>query len=558
MKKTLTINLNNIVFNIDDDAFEMLQAYLTDVERHLSEDEKKEVMSDIEARVAELFTERLQAKKNVVTLQDVEAIIAVLGKPSEYSDAEETENNASSKAERKANRRYYRDPENAILGGVVGGIAAYLSWDVTLLRIIFVVLVFVGWGSFIPIYILVWLIAPAATTVSQRLEMQGENVTVDNIKTEISNLKNYVESDKFKESASTVGSRLGEVLKWTMKVLLGIIGVVFGFVGILILGALILSLLFVAFEPAFLSGFSPQLMTNWAALSPEKITLLIVSLLLVVGCPLFMIVFWVVRLILNKRDSTKTTSLVVLILWLAGIFMFYSVGANTIIQWSKSGNPWQFVFDQDNDDSQYIDQDFELGAFHGLDIFGNIDVILTQDSSTSIRVSAYESMMPEIVATVHNGVLKLHSKSYFINKRIKLYVTSDSITNIQASGACKVQNKSKMTSTNLSVDISGASKLLLDVDIKNKVDIELNGASYCDIDGLTNKLSVELTGASKIEADQLIAKIVDLKADGASNAWVYASESVDIKASGASKVKCEGNPKTVKKKSSGASKIQIP
>ena len=66
MKKTLTVNLNNVVFHIDDDAYELLQNYLSAVEKQLSEDERKEVMSDIEARVAELFTERLQRNKNVV------------------------------------------------------------------------------------------------------------------------------------------------------------------------------------------------------------------------------------------------------------------------------------------------------------------------------------------------------------------------------------------------------------------------------------------------------------------------------------------------------------
>lgn len=111
MKKTLTVNLNNVVFHIDDDAYEMLQTYLSDVEKHLSDDEKKEVMSDIEARVAELFTERLQKNKNVVNLDDVVEIINVLGKPSQYADGEE-ETDAPPRSEKKRARRYYRDPEN--------------------------------------------------------------------------------------------------------------------------------------------------------------------------------------------------------------------------------------------------------------------------------------------------------------------------------------------------------------------------------------------------------------------------------------------------------------
>ncbi len=196
MKKTLTVNLNNVVFHIDDDAYELLQNYLSAVEKQLSEDERKEVMSDIEARVAELFTERLQRNKNVVNKEDVEQIIEVLGKPSLFGGEEsETETQSETgKQDKKRSRRFYRDPENSVLGGVCGGLSAYLGMDVTLLRIIFIILVFVGVGMIIPVYLIVWLIAPPAVTVAQRLEMQGEDVTIDSIKGEFNNVKNYVES----------------------------------------------------------------------------------------------------------------------------------------------------------------------------------------------------------------------------------------------------------------------------------------------------------------------------------------------------------------------------
>jgi len=166
----------------------MLQTYLADVARHLSEDEKKEVMNDIEARIAELFTERLQKNKKVVNIDDVQEIINVLGKPSQYTDEDDEEPEAP-KSKKKRARRFYRDPENAVLGGVGAGIAAYFSWDVTWVRIALVILALISSGNLIPIYLLVWIIAPKAVTASQRLEMQGEDVTVDNIKTEINNVK---------------------------------------------------------------------------------------------------------------------------------------------------------------------------------------------------------------------------------------------------------------------------------------------------------------------------------------------------------------------------------
>ena len=85
MKKTLTVNLNNIVFHIDSDAYEALHNYLSEVESRLSENERREVMTDIEARVAELFSEKLDKGKNVITIEDVETVIAVLGKPNQFA-----------------------------------------------------------------------------------------------------------------------------------------------------------------------------------------------------------------------------------------------------------------------------------------------------------------------------------------------------------------------------------------------------------------------------------------------------------------------------------------
>ena len=194
-------------------------------------------MNDIEARVAELFTERLQRNKNVVNIEDVEEIIKILGKPSQYADEDENDADASySKSEKKRARRFFRDPENAVLGGVGAGIAAYFTIDVTWVRIVLVILALISAGYMIPIYILVWIIAPKAVTVSQRLEMQGEDVTVESIKTEINNLKNYVESDKFKQSANSFGEKLGEVMKVMLKVIFGFFGAIFGVVGMVIVG----------------------------------------------------------------------------------------------------------------------------------------------------------------------------------------------------------------------------------------------------------------------------------------------------------------------------------
>lgn len=136
MKKTFTVNLNNIVYNIDDDAYDLLRKYLNEVESRLSANERKEVMGDIEARISELFTEKLQRGKNVINIKDVEEIIRILGKPNQFSEEDAAEQEEASTSGKKNKRKYYRDPENAVLGGVAAGLAALLGWDVVLVRIL--------------------------------------------------------------------------------------------------------------------------------------------------------------------------------------------------------------------------------------------------------------------------------------------------------------------------------------------------------------------------------------------------------------------------------------
>jgi phage shock protein PspC (stress-responsive transcriptional regulator) len=556
MKKTLTVNLNNIVFHIDDDAYELLQNYLSAVEKQLSEDERKDVMSDIEARVAELFTERLQRNKNVVNKEDVEQIIEILGKPSQFGgDEAETETNTETgKQERKRSRRFYRDPENSVLGGVCGGLSAYLGMDVTLIRIIFIILVFVGVGMIIPVYLIVWLIAPPAVTVAQRLEMQGEDVTIDSIKGEFNNVKNYVESDKFKNSAGNIGRTIGDVLGGIFKAIFGFLGAVLGFAGVILLGVLALALIFLIFDPGILNGFTPEIVTSTDVLSSEKAVLFIISLLLVVGCPIFMIIHWVVRLVSGKKEFPKNTFWVTIVLWFAGLFMFYSVGAKTFIHWKQSDTNWIINFEDDN--SAYTDEQRTVEPFREIEISGNIELEFTQDSAKSVKVSAPENSIGQVITKVENGVLKVYSEKVFMNRSIRLFVSNDSLYSMKASGASRVRTTNTLNAKSLDIEASGASNVKMDLNISSVVDVEANGASYCDLDGTANLIKVDASGASKVEADQLKAVNAETEANGASKIRVYSTGKLDADASGASTIKYGGSPVNINKSESGASEVK--
>ena len=194
MKRAISINLGGIVFNIDDDAYRELQAYLTQIESCFSDrEESKEIMNDIEARIAELFNERITDYKKVITSKDVRDITDVMGGPEQFGETEkESTHRQRERFGPSGYRRMYRDPDNRILGGVCSGMSAYWRIDPIILRILFVI-AFLGLGTGLIIYIILWIVLPEAKTKAQKLEMMGEKVNVSNIgkafKEEFDNVK---------------------------------------------------------------------------------------------------------------------------------------------------------------------------------------------------------------------------------------------------------------------------------------------------------------------------------------------------------------------------------
>jgi phage shock protein PspC (stress-responsive transcriptional regulator) len=198
MKKTLTINLANQVFHIDEDAFNGLRVYLDRIEAHFfDKDERNDIVSDIETRIGELFGQRITPQKQVITIQDVEEIIRIMGDPVEIGGEEQAETRDYASASKP--KRLYRDPDNRFLGGVCGGIGQYFKIDPLIVRIIFLV-VFFGFGIGLLIYIILWIVVPEARTTAQKLEMRGDPVNATNIgnfvKDEFENVKKNFQGKK--------------------------------------------------------------------------------------------------------------------------------------------------------------------------------------------------------------------------------------------------------------------------------------------------------------------------------------------------------------------------
>ena len=178
MKKTIKIKLGGIIFHIDEDAYDMLRSYLDSLKDHFSGMEGgAEVIDDIEIRIAEIFESKSNDPNKVIEKEDVKKMIDTMGEARDI--LEEEDNGTYQRTYRRTGKRFYRDPDNAVLGGVCGGLGAYFNVDPIWFRILFIVLIF-AYGAGL-VYLILWIVIPKAETASQKLEMKGENVTVQNL-----------------------------------------------------------------------------------------------------------------------------------------------------------------------------------------------------------------------------------------------------------------------------------------------------------------------------------------------------------------------------------------
>jgi phage shock protein PspC (stress-responsive transcriptional regulator) len=202
MKKIININFHSRVIPIEESAYEMLQQYIESLRRYFANEEgREEIISDIENRFAELFSETLKKGASCITDADVNAIIVSMGRPEEFEGEDSPETAAAAAAAGKSGgqqqsasqpnwqfageegRRLYRAGNDKILGGVCAGLANYLRLDPAIVRIIFALMT-LGWGSGVLLYIILWIILPTRSlpvNVRKRLYRNSEDRVIGGV-----------------------------------------------------------------------------------------------------------------------------------------------------------------------------------------------------------------------------------------------------------------------------------------------------------------------------------------------------------------------------------------
>ncbi|NAW51385.1 PspC domain-containing protein [Elizabethkingia argentiflava] len=223
MNKTLSIGLAGFSFIIEEHAYIKLNDYLSALQRSMEPDETQEIMQDIETRIVEIFKDRL-GKREVVTDQDVEVVIALIGTP-EQIDEQEQEYTSKEKINPSAlssRRQLFRDPETKKIGGVSGGLASYLGVDIVWIRLLFVALFFLrGFGLLA--YIILWIVVPIAKTTSELLKMKGKPLNFDNLKGQSSKTSQTVQYSSGNTNKIT-SKQLEKAAKIVLKLIASVLG----------------------------------------------------------------------------------------------------------------------------------------------------------------------------------------------------------------------------------------------------------------------------------------------------------------------------------------------
>jgi len=349
MKKTFTINISGSVFHIEEDAFEKLQNYLQVLNRYFaSQVGGQEILQDIESRIAELLQEKIKEGKEAITIGWVDEVIVRMGNPEDFAETEQPQETEVKNEEAK--KRMYRDSENRVLGGVCSGMSAYFNIDPAFLRILFVLLLFVGVGVSAIVYLILWIVVPKAQTTAQRLEMRGKDATITNIQKtiqeEVKEVKDSFsrmnKSDsvrKGKEFANKAGQASVQVFHGLGRV----VGVILG--SLLILTGF---LSFVAFMVSFTLGnsfFQSHIAGSGAdvnlsgllgfVVSPWLVSLSLLLLVLLIGIPLLAILFVGTKLVFRYKTNNRLIGLGAFGIWLVALISTIVLTAGQVSNFSQ-------------------------------------------------------------------------------------------------------------------------------------------------------------------------------------------------------------------------------
>ena len=538
MNTTITINLAGMAFYIDENACNVLRSYLQSIEKNLSSDtDKKEVMRDIEARIAEIFSDmRRREHVEVISIDMVRAVMDQLGKPDDFREETTEEPSTVDSLKQVFHRKIYRDSSNQLIGGVCSGLGYWMGINAIWVRLVFLLCLLI-WGITLPIYIILWIIMPEAKTAAQRLDMRGEEPTVENIQKEI----------EIQKANPSNGN--GGCLLTLLKIFVWCVGGFFLFIALIILFAVTMGLV------GALSGLAAASPIGMLGLlfsgNGWLVTLFIILVLIVVGLPIVGIIYAIVKFFRKGEHASPKTLWIAFFIWLAAVAGSIGIGIHELIHNEEISSALQSLdyperLFYDEDDENNVQTALEVEPFHSISISGVSNVRLSQADEQYVTANNLDDLTVE----VHDSVLCISTGK----EGADLWIQAPEIRAIALNGTARLRTNDMLTTDNLKIGTQGASRLSLKAQVQS-LDLSCSGASDIELEGQADNFDIHVSGASEVDAENLNVRIAKMAVSGASKVEINVSDTLDVHASGFSKIVYSGDP-YVSSAVSGGSKIK--
>jgi len=353
MNKTVNINLANTLFHIDEQAYNKMRRYLESIKRSFANTPgSDEILADIEARIAELFYEKLENERQVITEKEVDEVITIMGQPEDYMvdedifDDEPRSSRASGQSPKS--KKLYRDTESKYVAGVSSGLGHYFGIDPIWVRLLWIFLTLGSGGGFILIYGLLWILIPEAATTSQKLDMKGEAVNISNIERkvkegfeEVADRVKGVDYDgmgkKVKSSGRTFFDTLGDIIMFFFKVIGKFIGILLIIIG----AATIIGLFIGMFTVGILDMVHIPGVDFYNIINATNTPVWLVSLLgfFAIGIPFFFLLYLGLKILVNNLKSIGNIAKFSLLgLWLISLITLIVLGVKEAAAHAYSGS----------------------------------------------------------------------------------------------------------------------------------------------------------------------------------------------------------------------------
>ncbi len=547
MKKTIPITLSGILFHIEEDAYPRLAAYLDSIRAHFAtHPNKDEIITDIENRVSEQFVENNTSnnKERIVTLANVETLIASMGTIEDFNEAEGGRNgqsdstsnsgtnssNASgtSGGKSQTQRKLFRNPDDIMVAGVSSGIAAYFGIDATIIRIIFVAIVFFG-GSGVIIYLILWFFMPLAKTPAEKLQMRGEPVTLDSM--------NGMAREMIKEKVEEVKKNKGvfrKIVAFPFIVIRTVVGFIFPliariiggvisfFAGIALVGSTVLVCI------VLFNGNSPYI--DFPLLEMGHTVAVYAALAagwFVVFVPLLFILWLGVKLASKKNIFSSVGVVSLMAIWFTAITITGVLGTGLAVEYQH--------FVATDPRYQQTVTEFTVADFQNIEAKNGSRITVTPGPEFSVVAHGTVASLEEMLLTSTDNTLHVARSEHFKicifcwGNTPELTVTMPVLKEVTA------ENASRITVIDATSTANSAT-FLADLTVR------LQNGSNATFTGTSTITHIFLENGSHFNGEGLVIQNAFIDAQNGSVAELYATKTLTATLENGSRVLYTGNP----------------